>query len=67
MSTPEEIHRDRLNEGLLIEFGEFAEFIGGWQSVAGQYLDGRLTELAERLRKAGMQEWPKRTMAKVGI
>lgn len=56
MSTPEEIHRDRLYEQLLVKFGEMAEFIGGWQSHAGTYLDGKLYAFAEELRVLGVQD-----------
>jgi hypothetical protein len=59
MSTPEELHRNRLYEQLLLKFGEVAEFIGGWQSHAGTYLDGKLYAFAEELRLAGVQELPR--------
>jgi len=66
MNTPEELHRDRLYEALLIKFGELAEFIGGWESHAGTYLDGKLFSFAEELRVAGVKELPRGKAAASG-
>lgn len=51
MSTPEE---GLLYEALLVEFGEVAHALGGWDTVEGTVLDGRLMALAGRLFAAGV-------------
>lgn len=56
MSTPEEIHRDRLYEALLVnDFALVMEFLRTADAEQGTYLDGVLWTLAGKLQVVGVK------------